>query len=230
MPSLGLFVTGTDTGVGKTRVAVGLCRAFAMRGSRVAAMKPVASGCDHTPDGLRNDDALALQSAMNVQAAYSEVNPYAFAPSIAPHIAASESGATIDFEVLGRAYERLALRSDVVVVEGAGGWLVPLDESRTLADLASAWQLKVILVVGMRLGCLNHAQLTAESVQHRGLTLLGWVANALDPDFERLEENIAGLRTRLSAPCLGVLEYAPLANSQSVALTLLPAVNSAISI
>jgi dethiobiotin synthetase len=222
MQSLGLFVTGTDTGIGKTRVALGLCHAFAMQGKRVAAMKPVASGCSQTPAGLRNDDALALQAAMNVQAAYSDVNPYAFAAPIAPHIAAAEAGGTIDFDVLDRAYERLTMRSDVVVVEGAGGWLVPLDERRTMADLAVAWQLKVIVVVGMRLGCLNHAQLTAESVERRGLTLHGWVANALDPDFERLDENIASLRTRMPAPCLGVLEHAPLANSQAVALALLP--------
>jgi dethiobiotin synthetase len=223
-------VTGTDTGVGKTRVALGLCQAFAMRGNRVAAMKPVASGCSLTPAGLRNDDALALQGAMNVQATYSEVNPYAFAPPIAPHIAAAEAGVTIDFDVLDHAFEQLSSRSDVVVVEGAGGWLVPLDERRTLADLAVAWQLKVVLVVGMRLGCLNHAQLTAESVQRRGLILQGWVANAMDPHFDRLDENIASLRTRMPAPCLGVLEYAPLANSQTVALGLLPGLISAIPI
>ncbi len=204
-----LFVTGTDTGIGKTRSAIGLCRAFAQRGVKVAGMKPVASGCMQTPQGLRNEDALALLDSMNVRAEYSEVNPYAFAPAIAPHIAAREAGIDIDFEVLDRAYQRLKLRSDVLIVEGAGGWLSPLDERRGFADLAAYWQLEVILVVGMRLGCLNHALLTVESIERRGLRLRGWVANQVDPEFERLEENVSTLHTRISAPCLGRLPFAP---------------------
>lgn len=215
-----VFVTGTDTGVGKTRVAVALCGALAERGKRVAAMKPVASGCIHTPDGLRNEDALALQSAMNVRARYSEVNPYAFEPAIAPHIAAEESGVAIDFAVLDRAYERLGVQSDFLIVEGAGGWLAPLDASRGFADLAAHWRTEVILVVGLRLGCLNHALLTVESIERRGLTLCGWVANCIDPGFLRLTENVASLRSRIRAPRLGFFPFEPNASLESLASVL----------
>lgn len=220
MTTRGLFVTGTDTGVGKTRTATALCRAFALRGQRVAAMKPVASGCSRTPAGLRNDDALALCNAMNVRADYAEVNPYAFEPAIAPHIAAAEAGDTIDFDVLDRAYERLAMRSDIIIVEGAGGWLAPLDARRAFADLAAHWQLEVVLVVGMRLGCLNHALLTLESIERRGLRLRGWVANAIDPRFERLEENVSSLQSRMAAPCLSSWPFAPQADLQAAARSL----------
>lgn len=212
-----LFVTGTDTGVGKTRIATGLCLALAAAGKRVAAMKPVATGCTMTPDGLRNDDALALQGAMNVRAGYADVNPYAFEPAIAPHIAAQEAGCPIDFDVLDRCYERLALQSDATIVEGAGGWLAPLDAERTFADLALRWQLDVILVVGLRLGCLNHALLTAEAIQRRGLRLCGWVGNSVGPAFERRDENLAALRMRIAAPCLGTFSYAPASGAHDVA-------------
>jgi dethiobiotin synthetase len=204
-----LFVTGTDTGVGKTRIAAALCHALAGRGLRVAAMKPVASGCASTPAGLRNEDALVLLAAMNVHAEYAEVNPYAFAPAIAPHIAAREAGVEVDFEVLDRAYDRLQLRAQVLIVEGAGGWLAPLDASRGFADLAVRWRMDVILVVGMRLGCLNHALLTLESIERRGLRLRGWVANCIDPEFERVPENISSLQSRISAPCVGILPFRP---------------------
>jgi dethiobiotin synthetase len=215
-----LFVTGTDTGVGKTRVAAALCHALAARGIRVAAMKPVASGCTLTADGLRNEDALTLLGAMNVRAGYPEVNPYAFAPAIAPHIAAREAGIDIDFAVLDRAYERLRIRADVLIVEGAGGWLAPLDETRGFADLAVRWQMDVVLVVGMRLGCLNHALLTVESIERRGLRLRGWIANAIDGNFERLPENIASLESRITAPNLGKLSFQPGADDESLAQAL----------
>jgi dethiobiotin synthetase len=185
-------------------------------------MKPVASGCVRTPDGLRNDDATALRAAMTVRATYAEVNPYAFEPAIAPHLAAQEAGRRIDFEVLDRCYERLCLQSDVTVVEGAGGWLAPLDAERTFADLAARWQLGVILVVGLRLGCLNHALLTAESIARHGLRLRGWVGNSVEPHFERREENIATLRARLAAPCLGTFCHAPASTAAAVANSLLP--------
>jgi dethiobiotin synthetase len=217
-----LFVTGTDTGVGKTRIASSLCLAFAASGERVAAMKPVASGCVRTPDGLRNDDALALLQAANVRARYAEVNPYAFEPAIAPHIAALEAGCSIDFDVLDRCYERLSLQSDVTIVEGAGGWLAPLDAERTFADLAARWQLDVILVVGLRLGCLNHALLTAESIQRHGLRFAGWVGNSVDPEFPRRDENLRTLRSRLAAPCLGAFPYAPRSSSADIAQLFLP--------
>ena len=222
-----LFVTGTDTGVGKTRIAATLCRAFAARGTRVAAMKPVASGCTLTAEGLRNEDALTLLAAMNVRASYSEVNPYAFAPAIAPHIAAREAGVDIDFDVLDRAYERLMMRSQVLIVEGAGGWLSPLDATRGFADLAVHWQMDVVLVVGMRLGCLNHALLTAESIERRGLRLRGWVANAFDPKVERLTENVSSLQSRISAPCLGFFSFEPQADPDALAQAL--AVNALIA-
>ncbi len=214
-------MTGTDTGVGKTRVATALCAAFIAAGKRVAAMKPIASGCMHTPDGLRNDDAEALRRAMNVRAGYAEVNPYAFLPAIAPHIAAMEAGRTIEFEVLDRCFERLSLQSDVTIVEGAGGWLAPIDAGRTFADLAAHWQLDVVLVVGLRLGCLNHALLTVESIERHGLRLAGWVGNSVDPHFERLPENLQALRTRIAAPCLGALPHS--INSTDEAVKLLSA-------
>ncbi len=207
------FVTGTDTGVGKTRVATTLCHAFAggrrYAGRRVAAMKPVASGCTRTAAGLRNEDAMALLESMNVRASYAEVNPYAFEPAIAPHIAAQEAGCRIDFDLLDRCFERLSLQSDVIVVEGAGGWLAPLDAGRTFADLAVRWELDVILVVGMRLGCLNHALLTAESIQRRGLRLRGWVGNSIDAHCERRDANLRTLHARIDAPCIGEFPYSP---------------------
>ncbi len=220
---LRLFVTGTDTGVGKTRIAAALCVAYAARRKRVAAMKPVASGCMQTEDGLRNEDAEALLAAMTVRAAYGDVNPYAFEPAIAPHIAAMEAGCPIDFGVLDGCYKRLCRQSDVIIVEGAGGWLAPLDATRTFADLAVRWQLDVVLVVGLRLGCLNHALLTAEAIEARGLKLAGWVGNSVDPDFERREANTDTLRLRLAANCLGLIPYSPGSSAREVSNALLSA-------
>jgi dethiobiotin synthetase len=218
---LRLFVTGTDTGVGKTRIAAALCMAYAARRKRVAAMKPVASGCTQTSAGLRNEDAEALLAAMTVRAAYDEVNPYAFEPAIAPHIAAMEAGCSIDFRLLDGCYERLCRHSDVIIVEGAGGWLAPLDATHTFADLAVRWKLDVILVVGLRLGCLNHALLTAEAIATRGLRLAGWVGNSVDPDFARREANITTLRSRLAADCLGLFPYSPESNARGFSKTFL---------
>jgi len=216
-----LFVTGTDTGVGKTRVAAGLCAAFKARGLRVAAMKPVASGCVPGPRGLRSEDALALIAATNTTADYADVNPYAFEPAIAPHLAAAEAGTTIDDAVLDEAQQRLyRAAGDVLIVEGAGGWLVPLDAHRSLADLAVRWRLDVVVVVAMRLGCLNHALLTVESIMARGLRVAGWVANIVDPDFAYLADNIAYLRATVVAPCLGIVPHAPGATAAEVAAAL----------
>jgi len=211
-----LFITGTDTGVGKTRMAAACCRAYAAAGYRVAAMKPVASGCEATPAGLRNADALALMEAMTVRAAYADVNPYAFEPAIAPHIAAREARRSIDLALLDRCYERLRMQSDVIVVEGAGGWLVPLDDRHSFADLAVRWSLDVVLVVGLRLGCLNTALLTVEAVARRGLKLGGWIGNSVDAAFERRAENVATLRDRIAAPCLGCFPYAPESDSDEI--------------
>jgi dethiobiotin synthetase len=209
----GYFVTGTDTGIGKTVVTLGLMRLLQERGLRVAGMKPVASGCERTPQGLRNEDALQLQRQASMPLDYAEVNPYAFEPPIAPHIAAREAGVRIGLDVIRAGMRRLAVVSDAVCVEGVGGWLVPLNERETVADLAGRLGLDVILVVGMRLGCLNHALLTARSIEAAGLPLAGWVANCLPPEPDYLQENITALKSGLSAPLLGVVP--PLAEPHS---------------
>lgn len=200
----GVFVTGTDTGVGKTRVAVALIRALRGQGLRVAAMKPVSAG---SAPGELNEDVAALLQASNVVADLCDVNPYAFAPAIAPHIAAHQAGMRIELDVIAAAYSRLAVASDVVVVEGAGGWRVPLNETEDTADLAQRLGLPVVLVVGLRLGCLNHALLTAGSIVHRSLPWAGWVGNHVDPAMSCPAENIEALRARLPAPCLGVQAF-----------------------
>jgi len=203
----GWFITGTDTGVGKTLVATGLLNSFARLDDRAIGMKPVASGCQATPAGLRHDDAVALLNASSVQAEYPEVNPYAFAPAVAPHLAAQAAGVEISLEKIRACFTRLCALADIVVVEGIGGWRVPLGRDITTVDLALSLNLPVILVVGMRLGCLNHALLTAESIRHSGLKPAGWVANQIDPAMERLQENIAALQERIPAPLLGVIPF-----------------------
>ncbi len=191
------FVTGTDTGTGKTLVSSALLHAFAAQGRRVAGFKPVAAGCD--ADG-RNDDAKALQAASTLPLTYEQVNPYCFVPAIAPHIAATQSGGRIEMARILAAYRELAARADVVVVEGAGGFRVPLNGGQDSADLARELNLPLILVVGMRLGCLNHALLTAEAIAARGLVLAGWVANVLDAQMPALQDNVAALQERMGAP------------------------------
>jgi len=205
----GCFVTGTDTGIGKTVVSAGILHALARQGHRVAGMKPVASGCIATPEGLRNDDALVLQGESSVPLAYEAVNPCALEPPIAPHLAAAEAGTAIGVDPLVRAARRLGAGADCLVVEGVGGWLVPLEGRATVADLAQALALPVVLVVGVRLGCLNHALLTAESIQARGVAFAGWVANQVDPRAARVEGNIDTLRRRLPAPLLGIIPPFP---------------------
>jgi dethiobiotin synthetase len=204
----GYFVTGTDTGVGKTVVTLGLMQCLQSQGTSVAAMKPVASGCERLASGLRNTDALQLQRQASMALDYELVNPYAFEPPIAPHIAAAQAGVRIDPENILGSYQRLAARVDCVLVEGVGGWQVPLNEDQTLADLARLLGLEVIMVVAIRLGCLNHALLTAASIAAAGCTLAGWVANRLPPLNDCGRENINTLKSRISAPLLGVLpEY-----------------------
>jgi dethiobiotin synthetase len=212
------FVTGTDTGVGKTLVSSALLRALRQRGRSVAGMKPLASGSDPAPEGLRNEDALALQAESSRRWPYEVVNPYAFAPPIAPHLAAAEAGVEVRLERILSCFRELRDGSETVVVEGAGGFLVPLGPGRSFADLPRAMGLEVVLVVGLRLGCLNHAFLTAEAIAHRGLKLAGWAGSLVDPGFERLPENLASLRMGLSAPCLGVIPHlAPLDLDRAVA-------------
>lgn len=207
MTKRAFFVTGTDTGVGKTQVAAALLYAGREAGLSTAALKPVAAGCEATPEGLRNEDALLLQSQVSEPLLYEQINPVALAPAIAPHIAAMEAKRALSVERLSGYCRGVLGTADLTLVEGAGGWRVPLNRSETLADLARLLNLPVILVVGMRLGCLNHALLTAEAVLRDGLPLAGWVANTLEPDMPRREENITSLVQRLPAPCLGVLPH-----------------------
>jgi dethiobiotin synthetase len=213
----GYFVTGTDTGVGKTRVVAGLIAALRAQGHRVAGMKPVASGCVMTSDGLRNEDALALIEASGLDLPYDWVNPYAFAPPIAPHIAAREAATTIRFDVIRDALTKLFSQADRVVVEGVGGWHVPLGDEGDVAALAVALDLPVVLVVGLRLGCLNHAVLTAAAIHACGAPIAGWVASAVDAAFERPADNLQALGELLQAPCLGVLDHQPRATVHELA-------------
>ena len=202
----GYFVTGTDTGVGKTTVTVALIHALRAQGLKVVGMKPVASGCEWVDGEFVNGDVRALRAAANVLADPALVNPYSFAPAIAPHIAAAQAGIEIRLETLTSAYAALAQVADVVVVEGVGGFCVPLGADLDTAGLARALDLPVILVVGMRLGCLNHALLTMEAIRRRRLNWAGWVANELEPDMPALAENLAELKMRLPVPCLGRMQ------------------------
>lgn len=199
----GYFVTGTDTGVGKTTISCALLRAFAAQGKRAIGMKPVVAGSE----GGRWHDVEQLIAASNISAARAHVNPYAFDPPVSPHIAAQQAGIGIDLAVIQRAYQALSNQADVVIVEGAGGFLVPLNAQQTGSDLARALNLPVILVVGMRLGCLNHALLSAQAILAAGLPLAGWVANGIDPQMMVLEENIATLERRLDGPLLGKVPF-----------------------
>lgn len=203
----GYFITGTDTEVGKTLISLGLLRRLRDQGHRVAGMKPVASGATPSADGLRNEDALALQRASSKPPDYELVNPYCFEPPVAPHIAARRAGMSIELDRILDAWRRLAARTDRVVVEGVGGWLVPLDRHHTVADLAQALGLPVILVVGLRLGCINHALLTAQSIRRAGVPFAGWVANGLDPAMAETEANIAAIGSRLEAPLLAEVPH-----------------------
>ena len=199
----GLFVAGTDTGVGKTFVAAALLRRFSALGLRAAGMKPIAAGCEQG----RNDDVEALLAAGMGGLDRTLVCPYLFEPPIAPHIAAAEAGVTIDLSVIERAFHALANQADIVIVEGVGGFRVPLGESGDAAELPKRLGLRVILVVGMRLGCLNHALLTKEAIKTEGLELAGWVANRIDPAMARAEENIEALRRRLRAPLIADVPF-----------------------
>jgi len=201
----GFFITGTDTGVGKTLVAVAITRELVKRGLRTAVMKPVAAGTINTPDGPRNDDAVELLGASNVAAAYEDVNPWLLATPASPHLAARAEGVSIRHETILASYWRLAAMSDVLIVEGAGGWLAPISGTETMADIAEKLALPVILVVGMRLGCLNHALLTREAIRARGLTFGGWIANKLATEMPLCAANIDTLTSRFGTPPLGIV-------------------------
>jgi dethiobiotin synthetase len=215
--SKGVFVTGTDTGIGKTVVSAALLAALNRAGGRAVGMKPVASGCRPTAHGWRNDDALALiaQSAGDVD--YPQVNPYAFADAIAPHLAAHAAGVEICLDPILSAFAALSTNADRMVVEGVGGWAVPLSPSLMQADLVRALNLPVILVVGLRLGCVNHALLSARAIAADGCRLIGWIGNRIDPEMQRAEDNLATLRALLPVPCLGVLPFADLPDPHALA-------------
>lgn len=200
------FITGTDTGVGKTRVTLALMRYFQQHGMRVAGMKPIATGCELTPEGLRNADAQQLLKFSQLTVPYAQINPYAFLPAIAPHIAATQSEQPIELDKIVRTYYQLSRQVDVLLVEGIGGWRVPLDAQHTLKDLVLSLDLPVILVVGLRLGCINHALLTAEMIVQDGCQLHGWIANHLTAQ-QNWQEVIDSLTQRIPAPLLGIVPF-----------------------
>lgn len=206
MPKKWLFITGTDTDVGKTVIATGFLAAANQAGLRTAAIKPISAGCELTEQGMTNADALQLQAAASHALPYQQVNPVALEPAIAPHIAANEAGKRLSASRLTGFCRGLSLLPvDLVVIEGAGGWRVPINERETLANVACELNCAVIVVVGMRLGCLNHTLLTVEAIRRDGLKIAGWVANIIDPDMPRLNENIDTLKQRIAEPCLGIV-------------------------
>ena len=211
------FITGTDTHVGKTCVTAGLLQLAKQQGLSCLGLKPVAAGCEDASTGLCNEDALLLQSVSSVQLPYQQINPVALNAAVSPHIAAQKEKRVLSADRLAgfcRSSFRLA---DLTLVEGAGGWRVPINPSETMADLVRILQLPVLLVVGMRLGCLNHALLTTEAICKDGLQLAGWVANVVDPQMMYLEENIQTLQNRIHAPCLGVVPFLPSTHAELVA-------------
>ena len=204
----GWFITGTDTGVGKTFVTVGLLRYLNARGVMAAGMKPLASGCERTPDGrLRNEDALLIRDASALELPYELVNPFPFEPPVAPHIAAARAGVVIDMETILERFNMIADQADCVIVEGVGGWEVPVDDDAGMPDLAAALGLPVILVVGLRLGCINHALLTAQATRARGLQLAGWVANRVETSVDEEQAVIEAIANRIGAPMLGNIHH-----------------------
>ncbi len=216
------FIAGTDTDVGKTLVAAGLLVAAKNQGFTTAALKPLAAGSQKTEAGLRNSDALLLQSVITQPLVYEQINPIALEAAIAPHIAAQQEKRVLSADRIAGFCRGSLNQADFTLVEGAGGWRVPLNPQETLADVAKILRLPVILVVGMRLGCISHALLTAEAIRNDGLQLAGWVANCIDADMPVLHENIHSLAMRIPAPCLGVVPWLDDATPASVAALLDP--------
>lgn len=202
------FVTGTDTDAGKTLVTTGLLEAARKKDLLAFGLKPVAAGCESTPGGLRNDDALKLMTASGVEVAYEQVNPVALEHSVAPHIAAKEVGVRITADRLaGYCRGALLKKNDLVFIEGAGGWRVPLNDRERFSALPKIMHTPVILVVGMKLGCINHALLSAEAIIRDGLRLAGWVGSRVDPEMSCFEDNLQTLKDMIPAPCLGVVPW-----------------------
>jgi len=208
------FITGTDTDVGKTYIAAGLVRHFVQAGVKTIGMKPIAAGYTNQADILVNEDVKQLTAASNVTAPLHIITPYAFELAIAPHIAAQKSGATIEIDVIWQAYQQLSQMAEIVIVEGAGGFCVPLNlnqpQYKSMADLAVKLNLPVILVVGMRLGCINHALLTVQAIQAYGLYLAGWVANQVNGEMVAYQENFSTLKKLIPAPCLAEVKWGSL--------------------
>lgn len=218
MSARGVFVTGTDTGAGKTTASAALLHALRASGVRAVGMKPLASGC--TRDGAgrwRNDDALALQAASATRPAYDDVNPFALPLPLAPEFAARDAGVIVTMKPILAAHARLAAQADFVLVEGVGGWLAPLTATLDHIDLVRALDLPVVLVVGMRLGCLNHARLSARAIVDDGARLAGWIASEVDPDMACRDDNFEALCHRLPAPCLGRLRWSRAPDSATMA-------------
>jgi len=213
----GYFIAGTDTGIGKTFISCAMLQAFADQGVNVGAMKPVAAGCEQTPGGWQNDDALQLIRHINVELNYQQVNPVALPSPIAPHLAAKQLNQTVTIEKLTGGFGSIKNSADYFIVEGAGGWLVPLNETESMADIPKAFGLDVILVVGIRLGCLNHALLTVAAIEQSRNHLAGWVANIIDPDMQVVEENILTLKKCIKAPLLGTVPDLDPQNEVSIA-------------
>ncbi len=216
--SVVFFVAGTDTDVGKTFVACALLAAANERGLSTAAVKPIAAGCESSPEGLRNEDALALQAVMSLDLPYQQVNPIAFEPPIAPHIAAARVGRSVSADrLVGFCRGVMMKRADFTLIEGAGGWRVPLNARETLAKLPLELNAPVVLVVGMKLGCINHAILTAEAIQRDGLTLAGWVANTPETEMSCYQENVETLKALMPCPCLGEVPRMEQASAEEAA-------------
>lgn len=218
----GFFITGTDTDVGKTWIARGLLKLINDTGYSTTVMKPISAGCEKTHEGYRNDDAVQLINSASVKPAYEKVNPYAYGPAIAPHIAAEQENTVIELSRIITIYNELSSKADYTIVEGAGGWKVPINNEQTLADIACAMQLPVIIVVGMRLGCLNHAILTAESIFGMGVPVAGWVANTLNREFSAQNDNIDALQCSLNIPFIGTVPFLETFDAQRIAENLNP--------
>ena len=210
------YVTGTDTGIGKSIACAALLHSLRARGQRAVGMKPVASGCEDRGEGWRNEDALALQQASDPVPAYADVNPYALPQPLAPELAAAEAGVTIELATIVAAHARLAAQADAVVVEGVGGWAAPLTATIDQVEVVRALQLPVVMVVGLRLGCISHARLTARAIAADGANLVGWIANGIDPGMARADDNFAILQRVLPVACWGRLPHAPAPDARAM--------------
>jgi len=216
----GLFITGTDTSCGKTEITLGLMQLLQSREHTVLGMKPIASGATPTAEGLRNEDAIRILEQGSVQVPYRTLNPYVYEPPIAPHLAAELENEEIDLSVISTYCISLSQQADCIIVEGVGGWRVPFNKQQSAADLALMLNIPVILVVGLKLGCINHALLTVENIQASGVRLAGWVANEVEPYMLNKDDNITTLQTAITAPCLGVVPYLKSPSAKDIAESL----------